>query len=406
MLRPRGLLTPPAMAMAPLLVAAALVASFSGAGAAPRPPPAGPKPQQGRVIEYGGNYLGGYIPQQDAPKDLLQSGVWGVAAGHYHSMAIYGKSRKVVEWPPANASFGYYNPDPSTQRLQPENLVNVVAVSAGQHHSLALTKTGKVVFWTRQLLGNASDDLPPLLGPKAKAKVKAIAAGRGGYSMALLNNGSIIEWGPARNYSDNATWYRPPPPGLVISFPEGDVNGAINGNVSVPAPRLRAQAIAAGWDHSLALLENGTVVAWGGRRGQYQAFLSWRAMNVSADAKQDVVAIAAGNQHSLALLANGTVVAWGTVLANAAGATCAAEGCVTYPPPAGPNNVPAEALKDVTAISAGSLFGMALLKGGRVVVWGKSTGYLYINFVPDDAQSGVFAIAGGSAHYLAVKATG
>ncbi|KAG2431812.1 hypothetical protein HXX76_009307 [Chlamydomonas incerta] len=388
-----------AVAVALLAHTTLLALALGAAGAALPPPPAAPKPPQGRLIVFGGNYLGGYIPQKDVPTEISTSNsLWGVSAGNLHSMAIYGKSRKVVEWPAANSSYGGFAVvDLSTQRLQPKNLVDVVAVSAGEHHSLALTKAGKVVFWTRKLLGNASDDLPALLAPKAKAKVKAIAAGRGGYSMALLNNGSIIEWGPLRNYSDNSTWYRAPPPGLVLPF-AGD-------NSSALVPRLRAKAIAAGWDHSLALLDNGTVVAWGGRRNQYQAYLSWRAINVSRDARQDVVAIAAGNQHSLALLANGTVVAWGTVLANSVGATCASTMCQhPPPPPAGPNNVPAEALRDVVAIAAGGQFAMALLKGGKVVVWGRSSGYLYIQYVPDDALSGVFAMSGGSAHWVALKA--
>ena len=60
-------------------------------------------------------------------------------------MAIWGKSRKVIEWPPANSSYdGYTLPDLSSQRLQPKSLRNVVAVAAGEDHSLALTKAGKV----------------------------------------------------------------------------------------------------------------------------------------------------------------------------------------------------------------------------------------------------------------------
>ncbi|PNW70667.1 hypothetical protein CHLRE_17g729500v5 [Chlamydomonas reinhardtii] len=316
-------------------------------------------------------------------------------------MAIWGKSRKVIEWPPANSSYdGYTLPDLSSQRLQPKSLRNVVAVAAGEDHSLALTKAGKVVFWTLKLLGNGTDTLPPILGPKSKTKVKAIAAGRGGFSMALLNNGSIIEWGPVRNYSDNSTWYRAPPPGLLLPI---GVNSS-----GAPLPRvLRAKAIAAGWDHNLVLLDNGTVVAWGGRRGMFQAYLSLRAVNVSLDARQNAVAIAAGNQHSLALLANGTVVAWGAVLANVVGASCAAESCKhPAPPPAGPNNVPDVAMRDVVGIAAGSEFAMDLIKGGKVVVWGRSSGHLYVQHVPDDAMSGVFAMSGGSAHWLAVKATG
>src|SRR5262249_10943985 len=59
---------------------------------------------------------------------------------------------------------------------------------------------------------------------------------------------------------------------------------------------------AAGWDHSLALLTNGPVLAWG-----------WNAYgqtDVPIDLR-DVVAVKAGREHSIALRTDGKLVAWG-----------------------------------------------------------------------------------------------
>ena len=62
-------------------------------------------------------------------------------------------------------------------------------------------------------------------------------------------------------------------------------------------------AIAAGYEHALALRTNGTVVGWGG--GNY-----YRQNSIPAGLT-NVVAIASGDYHNLALKSDGTVVAWG-----------------------------------------------------------------------------------------------
>ncbi len=73
-------------------------------------------------------------------------------------------------------------------------------------------------------------------------------------------------------------------------------------------------AIAAGLGHSLALLSNGTVMAWGsneyGELGDRTKTES--DVPVAVSGLSGVTAIAAGGIHSLALLSNGTVMAWGS----------------------------------------------------------------------------------------------
>jgi hypothetical protein len=74
------------------------------------------------------------------------------------------------------------------------------------------------------------------------------------------------------------------------------------GQSRVPTGLSNVVRIAAGRYHSLALLGNGRVMAWG-RNDQGQA-------TVPSDPPR-VMAIAAGETHSLALLANNQVVCWG-----------------------------------------------------------------------------------------------
>jgi len=61
-------------------------------------------------------------------------------------------------------------------------------------------------------------------------------------------------------------------------------------------------AITAGYDHSLALRADGSIVGWGS---------NWNGV-ATPPSGSDFVAIAAGAWHSLALRANGSIVGWGS----------------------------------------------------------------------------------------------
>ncbi len=71
------------------------------------------------------------------------------------------------------------------------------------------------------------------------------------------------------------------------------------GQTELPPNVDRVVSVAAGWDQSVALRDDGTVVVWGGRADPVPADLG------------GVSAIAAGAGHTLALKNDGTVVAWG-----------------------------------------------------------------------------------------------
>jgi hypothetical protein len=160
--------------------------------------------------------------------------------------------------------------------------------------------------------------------------------------------------------------------------------GANFGQCAVPAAAASGvTAIAAGYAHSLALKQDGSVVAWGcdgADAGQ---------CTVPAAATSGVVAIAAGTWHSLALKQDGSVIAWGCGL------------------DLGQCTVPAAAMNGVTAIAAGNADSLALKQDGSVIAWGCGDNYDggQCN-VPPEAESGVTAIAAGFYHSLALKQDG
>ena len=148
-------------------------------------------------------------------------------------------------------------------------LTNVVAITGGAGHSLALRQDGTVVAWGDNSYGQARV-------PTGLTDVVVIAAGAW-HNLAVRSDGTVAAWGA----------------GTVVD--PGDNNGLQLGQSMVPAGLTNAVAVAAGFWHSLALRADGTVVAWGSNNaGQ---------TNVPPGLS-NVVAIASGAVFSLALKAD------------------------------------------------------------------------------------------------------
>jgi alpha-tubulin suppressor-like RCC1 family protein len=168
-----------------------------------------------------------------------------------------------------------------------------------------------------------------------------------------------------------------------------------------------ATAIAAGYYFSLALLGSGKVMAWGdggnGQLGDGNEFDSDIPAQVTG--LSEATAIAGGFQHSLALLKNGTVMAWGADEYGQLG-----DGSETK------SDVPVEVegLHEVTAIAAGADHSLALLKDGKVMAWGENAsgqlgdGNETNSNVPVEVKglSEVTAIASDGDHSLALLKDG
>jgi hypothetical protein len=154
------------------------------------------------------------------------------------------------------------------------------------------------------------------------------------------------------------------------------------GQCSVPNALSGVVAVAAGGYHSLALRSDGTVVAWG------CGVFDWGQCDVPSDLS-GVTAIAAGSQHSLALKSDGTVVAWGC------------QGTADY----GQCDVPSD-LSGATGIAAGGGHSLAVKSDGTVVAWGCGVGYSSGQCSVPSGLSGVVAVAAGGVSSLALKSDG
>lgn len=193
-----------------------------------------------------------------------------------------------------------------------QGVTDATQVSAGDFFGLARRSNGTAVAWGSDGNGQLGNDAAftnqatpvPVSGLTG---VKAVAAG-GNFSLALLNDGTVMSWGHDR------------------SGELGDGLPASNRAVPAAVPGLTGvKAIAAGDEFALALLDDGTVKAWGhddfGQLGDGTAAaqdcdptagtLSCQASPVGIPGLSGVSAIAAGHYHALAVVAGGAMKSWG-----------------------------------------------------------------------------------------------
>jgi alpha-tubulin suppressor-like RCC1 family protein len=267
-------------------------------------------------------------------------------------------------------------------------------VALGESHSLLLTAKGNVLAFGYNgngQLGNGSTLSTPVPTPVAGvAGITRIAAGAN-HSLALRSDGTVVAWGynATGQLGDGTQFNR-------LNFVQ--VSGA-----------SAVKAIAAGRFHSLALRADGLVFAWGGNtEGQVGdgSNATTRTTPVQVASITNVAAIAAGGRHNLALLGNGSVVAWG---ANDSGQL--GDGTTTNRT----SPVLVSSLTGVVAIAAGESHSLAIKNDGSVWAWGANgfgqlgdgTFVNRISPVPiTSLGTGVGLIACGEKHSLAVKAGG
>lgn len=221
-------------------------------------------------------------------------------------------------------------------------------VAVGASFTLAVLNNGSLVTWGFNREGQAS--LPRWMAAK---RVDQVEVGSN-YAVALAVGGRVYGWG-----KDEFGQLRIPNAALsgvdTISAGLGHVMAIkSNGDLLVwgrndfkqldapAAARRRISAVSAGHSHSLAV-KSGTVIAWG-RNTWGQASVPRNLTNVTA--------VAAGFDHSLALRSNGTVACWGRNN----------EGQCRLP----------AGMKDVIAVSAGVGYSLALTRDGVVYGWGRN----------------------------------
>jgi alpha-tubulin suppressor-like RCC1 family protein len=285
-------------------------------------------------------------------------------------------------------------------------IAGVVQLAASRSHAIALLNDGTVATWGSNLngeLGNGTtthgkevkgDNSPvPLIVPNLHGVV-AVATG-GPDNVALLADGTLMAWG------ENGA---------------GEVGDGTKVEKTVPTPvkgvsGVKAVAIGgffANGGHMLALLKDGTVRAVGANgQGQLGDGTSTNSLSfVAVKGLSGVTQLAADSNNSLALREDGTVFSWGGNAFGQLGVGAGPEACGALPC----SRVPvALSLKNVTAISAGFRFGVAL-SNGKPFTWGWNvrrelgSGTTVNRSTPGAVigLEGVTAVSAGAYHALAL----
>jgi alpha-tubulin suppressor-like RCC1 family protein len=177
------------------------------------------------------------------------------------------------------------------------------------------------------------------------SNVVAIDAGNS-FNLAILSDGSVMAWGQNQDgqLGNGTTSQGFTPPGPVIGL--SNVVQTVDGN-----------------NDALALLSNGTVMAWGNNQsGQLGNGTKQNAsVPEPVPGLSGVVELAAGGNHAYALLSNGTIMAWGAGSYGQLGDHSTKNR--TTP-------VMVSGISTAVAVTSGNLFGGALLSDGTVLSWG------------------------------------
>jgi alpha-tubulin suppressor-like RCC1 family protein len=181
--------------------------------------------------------------------------------------------------------------------------VTVTAISAGQDSALALTKSGRVLSWGGNLVGQLGTGtrssfrlVPGYVRIPAHTKITSVAAGNG-TGFAVTSAGRLLSWGynSSGQLGDGTTKTRRAP--AQVHLPTG----------------VKVAAVSAGGIHVLALTTDGRVLGWGDNfYGQLaNATVGAEHTPVLLKLGTKVRALAAGMWFSLALTTSGRILAWG-----------------------------------------------------------------------------------------------
>lgn len=282
----------------------------------------------------------------------------------------------------------------SATPVQAQGLTGVAAIGTGWWHNLAVKSDGSVWAWGYNDSGGLGDGTAtPSNVPVAIQGLSGVTAVTGGmnHSVALTSDGAVWTWG----------WNR------YGQLGNGTTVTAHNSRTFYRVTGVsRAIRVAAGDGHTVALQQDGTIVAWGKNdSGQLGVGgTSNRSVATAVIGLTGVNEIAAGVSHTLAV-AGGSVWAWGNNQSAQLGDGTTTNRAVP---------VRVQGLTGVVAIAAGAAHGAALREDRSVWTWGNNQlgqlgdGTTTSRLAPIQVPglTGVRAIAAGAGHTVALTTDG
>ncbi|KAL0212679.1 hypothetical protein RCL1_006305 [Eukaryota sp. TZLM3-RCL] len=257
----------------------------------------------GQVLAFGSNSYGqlgdGTTTQRNSPVDVVDLyDVIAISAGYEHSVALRSDGR-VLSWGiNLNGRLGRTptTDSPNTRPGLVQNLIDVVTISVGSVHNLAVRSDGSVASWgygNSGALGNGdTSDHQSIQHCGSFSSAVKVSAGYE-HSLLLLEGGDL--W--ATGWNGNGQL------GL------GDTTQR---NSPVRIDGFKFAAVAAGEDSNIGVLTNGNVVVWD-RNNLSQLGDGTTTQKNSPMVLEQLSGVYAMSMwfHALVACKNGTVFGWG-----------------------------------------------------------------------------------------------
>ncbi|PAQ13345.1 hypothetical protein CD798_15635 [Bacillaceae bacterium SAOS 7] len=268
--------------------------------------------EDGSVWSWGDNTFGqlgsnGISPSSNKPAPIQKQdgnrllNIKAIAAGGDHTVAL-DNNGNVWTW--GRNAYGQLGHSASVKKnehpTQVKELSNIIAVAAGDHHTLAVDVSGQVWAWGRNAYGQLGSSVgSTMITPTLVSSVSnviAVAAGAE-HSVALKRDGTVWAWG--RN--------------TVGQLGNGETTDVNYTPMKVPG-LTNIMEIAAGANHTVALKQDRTTVwAWGsnsygqlGDGGREQ-----KLYPIQVEGMTNVESISTGANHTMAIKEGGSVWMWG-----------------------------------------------------------------------------------------------
>jgi alpha-tubulin suppressor-like RCC1 family protein len=248
----------------------------------------------------------------------------------------------------------------------PPGTTSIVSIAAGNNHTVALLDDGTLYTWGlnwKGQLGHSSMGDPefhtiptPVPNfPPGSARITHIVAG-GDYTAALLDDGTLYTWGSNVSGELGVVGVAGVTPQLV----KGELEGR------------RVVDVAGGGRHMAALVDDGSLYAWGfndfgqlGDASRTKRGVPTLIAGFGAEGAK-VSRLTLGQHHSAAQLDDGTVSTWGDNLFGQLGDGTTVD--VRSTPGVVPSFPPGTA--SVQSVAAGDFHMVVLLDDGSLYTWG------------------------------------
>jgi alpha-tubulin suppressor-like RCC1 family protein len=339
-----------------------------------------------RLLGWGSNSNGQLgnngVVDSSLPTQVNRTGVLAgkvvtaLATGANHSLALCSDGT-LAAW--GYNGYGQLGNGSTTDSLIPVTVSTagtlsgktVVAIAAGQFHSLALCSDGTLAAWGYNFYGQLGNGLTSQsLTPVAVSKTGVLsgknltAVATGAYhSFALCSDGTLAAWGYNGNgeLGNGGTGYSVLP--VTVDSSGVLANKMIN-------------AVFAGSFHNFALCSDGTLAGWGyngyGQLGNNSTEGSSVPVLVDTSgilSGKTILTAAAGYYHGAALCSDGTLATWG-YNGNGELGNGGNGGNVASLVPVAVQTGGVIAGKTVSSLSSGAVYNLALCADGTLASWG------------------------------------